>query len=240
MFKGCRREDTSPHIYAVAQAAYRSMLMSRQDQAIVLLGASGSGKTTNCQHLVQYLATIAGSTGKVFSGESLCGWVWSPFVLPAHAPRFAVTAPCTRQWPYTHQASCHCVSLCHTSAFAVLLGAAVVRGSSSTCLASSGPVPTAQLLHCPASLPAVEKWQALYTILEAFGNSSTGMNGNATRFSQIISLDFDQAGQVASASVQVRGPGWPPQHGSWSVLASVAPHGVRASPSSRECSPEKL
>lgn len=73
MFKGCRREDTSPHIYAVAQAAYRSMLMSRQDQAIVLLGASGSGKTTNCQHLVQYLATIAGSTGKVFSGESLCG-----------------------------------------------------------------------------------------------------------------------------------------------------------------------
>ncbi|XP_041882174.1 unconventional myosin-XVIIIa isoform X31 [Corvus kubaryi] len=115
MFKGCRREDTSPHIYAVAQAAYRSMLMSRQDQAIVLLGASGSGKTTNCQHLVQYLATIAGSTGKVFS---------------------------------------------------------------------------------------VEKWQALYTILEAFGNSSTGMNSNATRFSQIISLDFDQAGQVASASVQ--------------------------------------
>ncbi|KAM9615755.1 unconventional myosin-XVIIIa isoform 10-T11 [Morphnus guianensis] len=115
MFKGCRREDTSPHIYAVAQAAYRSMLMSRQDQAVVLLGASGSGKTTNCQHLVQYLATIAGSTGKVFSAE---------------------------------------------------------------------------------------KWQALYTILEAFGNSSTGMNGNATRFSQIISLDFDQAGQVASASVQ--------------------------------------
>ncbi|XP_027547021.1 unconventional myosin-XVIIIa isoform X2 [Neopelma chrysocephalum] len=115
MFKGCRREDTSPHIYAVAQAAYRSMLMSRQDQAVVLLGASGSGKTTNCQHLVQYLATIAGSTSKVFSAE---------------------------------------------------------------------------------------KWQALYTILEAFGNSSTSMNGNATRFSQIISLDFDQAGQVASASVQ--------------------------------------
>ncbi|KAM9117947.1 unconventional myosin-XVIIIa isoform 2-T4 [Pangshura tecta] len=115
MFKGCRREDTSPHIYAVAQAAYRNMLMSRQDQSIVLLGSSGSGKTTCCQHLIQYLATIAGSTGKLFS---------------------------------------------------------------------------------------VEKWQALYTILEAFGNSSTSMNGNATRFSQIVSLDFDQAGQVASASIQ--------------------------------------
>ncbi|XP_073902607.1 unconventional myosin-XVIIIa isoform X8 [Castor canadensis] len=116
MFKGCRREDMAPHIYAVAQTAYRAMLMSRQDQSIILLGSSGSGKTTSCQHLVQYLATIAGTSGnKVFS---------------------------------------------------------------------------------------VEKWQALYTLLEAFGNSPTIMNGNATRFSQILSLDFDQAGQVASASIQ--------------------------------------
>nr|XP_031324298.1 unconventional myosin-XVIIIa isoform X9 [Camelus dromedarius] len=116
MFKGCRREDMAPHIYAVAQTAYRAMLMSRQDQSIILLGSSGSGKTTSCQHLVQYLATIAGTSGnKVFS---------------------------------------------------------------------------------------VDKWQALYTLLEAFGNSPTVMNGNATRFSQILSLDFDQAGQVASASLQ--------------------------------------
>ncbi|XP_074119855.1 unconventional myosin-XVIIIa isoform X9 [Sminthopsis crassicaudata] len=116
MFKGCRREEMAPHIYTVAQTAYRAMLMNRQDQSIVLLGSSGSGKTASCQHLVQYLATIAGTSGnKVFS---------------------------------------------------------------------------------------VEKWQALYTVLEAFGNSPTIMNGNATRFSQILSLDFDQAGQVSSASVQ--------------------------------------
>ncbi|XP_043855831.1 unconventional myosin-XVIIIa isoform X20 [Dromiciops gliroides] len=116
MFKGCRREEMAPHIYTVAQTAYRTMLMNRQDQSIVLLGSSGSGKTTSCQHLVQYLATIAGTSGnKVFS---------------------------------------------------------------------------------------VEKWQALYTVLEAFGSSPTIMNGSATRFSQILSLDFDQAGQVASASVQ--------------------------------------
>ncbi|KAM9469008.1 unconventional myosin-XVIIIa isoform 5-T6 [Clarias gariepinus] len=115
MFKGCRREDTAPHVYAVAQSAYRNLLTTRQDQSIVLLGKSGSGKTTNCQHLVQYLLSIAGSTGKIFSAE---------------------------------------------------------------------------------------KWQAVYTILEAFGNCATSMNSNASRFSQIVSLDFDQAGQVASASIQ--------------------------------------
>uniref|UniRef100_A0A8C7L294 Myosin XVIIIAa n=1 Tax=Oncorhynchus kisutch TaxID=8019 RepID=A0A8C7L294_ONCKI len=109
MFKGCRREDTAPHIYGVAQSAYRNLLTTRQDQSIVLLGKSGSGKTINCQHLVQYLVTIAGSTGKTFSAE---------------------------------------------------------------------------------------KWQAVYTILEAFGNSSTSMNGNASRFSHIVSLDFDQAAVI--------------------------------------------
>ncbi|CAK6974709.1 unconventional myosin-XVIIIa isoform X1 [Scomber scombrus] len=115
MFKGCRREDSAPHIYSVAQSAYRNLLTTRQDQSIVLLGKSGSGKTTNCQHLVQYLVSIAGSTGKIFSAE---------------------------------------------------------------------------------------KWQAVYTILEAFGNSPTAMNSNASRFSHVVSLDFDQAGQVASASIQ--------------------------------------
>lgn len=72
MFKGCRREDTAPHIYSVAQTAYRNLLTTRQDQSIVLLGKSGSGKTTNCQHLVQYLVSIAGSTGKIFSGKYCC------------------------------------------------------------------------------------------------------------------------------------------------------------------------
>lgn len=54
--------------------------------------------------------------------------------------------------------------------------------------------------------PAAEKWQAVYTILEAFGNSSTAMNSNASRFSHVVSLDLDQAGQVASASIQVSAP----------------------------------
>lgn len=69
MFKGCRREDTAPHIYSMAQAAYRNLLTTRQDQSIVLLGKSGCGKTTNCQHIIQYLLTIAGSTNKTFSSR---------------------------------------------------------------------------------------------------------------------------------------------------------------------------
>lgn len=49
----------------------------------------------------------------------------------------------------------------------------------------------------------VEKINAINTVLEAFGNAKTCLNNNATRFTQILSLDFDHTGMIASASVQV-------------------------------------
>lgn len=47
-------------------------------------------------------------------------------------------------------------------------------------------------------------------MLEAFGNASTCLNGNASRFSHVVSLDFDQAGLVTSASFQVFTSFFPP------------------------------
>lgn len=49
-----------------------------------------------------------------------------------------------------------------------------------------------------------EKVNSINIILEAFGNTKTCLNANATRFTQLLSLDFDQSGQIASASVQVK------------------------------------
>lgn len=48
-----------------------------------------------------------------------------------------------------------------------------------------------------------ERVSAMNTILEAFGNAKTCLNTNATRFTQILSLDFDHCGQIASASIQI-------------------------------------
>lgn len=49
-----------------------------------------------------------------------------------------------------------------------------------------------------------EKLSSVWTLLEAFGNARTTINANATRFTQIFSLDLDQSGQIASASLQVQ------------------------------------
>lgn len=84
---------------------------------------------------------------------------------------------------------------------------------------------TGQAADCGGCAHAAEKWQAVYTILEAFGNSSTAMNSNASRFSHVVSLDFDQAGQVASASIQVRFP-WLAEQRSPKVADRLQPASV--------------
>ncbi|XP_069788781.1 unconventional myosin-XVIIIb-like isoform X2 [Narcine bancroftii] len=48
----------------------------------------------------------------------------------------------------------------------------------------------------------VEKIQAMFTILRAFGTISTLQNNQATRFSMVASLDFDHSGRVSAAHLQ--------------------------------------
>lgn len=60
MFRGCKTEDMPPHIYSLAQTAYRTMLETRRDQSLIFMGRSGSGKTTSFKHALYYLALAAG------------------------------------------------------------------------------------------------------------------------------------------------------------------------------------
>ncbi|XP_030078761.1 unconventional myosin-XVIIIa isoform X5 [Drosophila hydei] len=116
MFRGCKTEDMPPHVYSLAQTAYRSLVETRRDQSLIFMGRSGSGKTTSFKHALNYLALAAGAYNNFINAE---------------------------------------------------------------------------------------KVSALCTILEAFGNTRTCLNSNATRMTQLLSLDFDQTGQIASASLQV-------------------------------------
>ncbi|OWF52160.1 Unconventional myosin-XVIIIa [Mizuhopecten yessoensis] len=116
VFRGCKQEDMPPHIYATGQIAYREMLNSRNDQSIVFMGRSGSGKTTNERHVLHYLVASAGSVNNILT---------------------------------------------------------------------------------------VDKLHAVSTLLEAFGNSRTILNTNASRYSQLTTLDFDHSGQITSGSVQI-------------------------------------
>ncbi|KAF3827593.1 hypothetical protein GH733_003079 [Mirounga leonina] len=67
-YKGKRRSEAPPHIFAVADNAFQDMLHSKwlpykmkdgEDQSVLLTGESGAGKTVNTKHIIQYFATVA-------------------------------------------------------------------------------------------------------------------------------------------------------------------------------------
>ncbi|NXG74536.1 MY18B protein, partial [Baryphthengus martii] len=48
----------------------------------------------------------------------------------------------------------------------------------------------------------VEKIQAMFTVLAAFGSVTTGHSSSSTRFSMVLSLDFNATGQITAAHLQ--------------------------------------
>merc|ERR1712226_1139725 len=60
-YKGKKKPEMEPHVYAVADNSYRDMIANKQDQSILCTGESGAGKTENTKKVIQHLTYIAGS-----------------------------------------------------------------------------------------------------------------------------------------------------------------------------------
>jgi myosin heavy subunit len=60
MFRGCKTEDMTLHIYSLSQTAYRAMLETRIDQSLIFMGRSGSRKTKSFKLSLYFLTLAAG------------------------------------------------------------------------------------------------------------------------------------------------------------------------------------
>ncbi|XP_066560791.1 myosin-4-like [Amia ocellicauda] len=63
-YRGKKRMEVPPHIFALSDNAYQAMLTDRENQSILITGESGAGKTVNTKRVIQYFATIAVSADK--------------------------------------------------------------------------------------------------------------------------------------------------------------------------------
>lgn len=59
-YKGATFGELSPHVFAVADAAYRLMINEGVSQSILVSGESGAGKTESTKMLMRYLAYMGG------------------------------------------------------------------------------------------------------------------------------------------------------------------------------------
>ncbi|KAF5481781.1 hypothetical protein F2P56_002408, partial [Juglans regia] len=62
-YKGAAFGELSPHVFAVADVAYRAMINDGKSNSILVSGESGAGKTETTKMLMRYLAYLGGRSG---------------------------------------------------------------------------------------------------------------------------------------------------------------------------------
>eukprot|EP01121_Diplochlamys_sp_Union-15-3_P000162 TRINITY_DN1014_c0_g1_i1.p1 TRINITY_DN1014_c0_g1~~TRINITY_DN1014_c0_g1_i1.p1 ORF type:complete len:920 (+),score=212.17 TRINITY_DN1014_c0_g1_i1:54-2813(+) len=70
IFPGLKRENMEPHVYALAEQAYRAMI-SFGDQSILVSGESGAGKTETTKYILAYFAAMSPDTSSMSTVESV-------------------------------------------------------------------------------------------------------------------------------------------------------------------------
>ncbi|KAM8781038.1 unconventional myosin-Vc isoform 2-T2 [Rhynchonycteris naso] len=61
-YSGQNMGDMDPHIFAVAEEAYKQMARNNKNQSIIVSGESGAGKTVSARYAMRYFATVSKSS----------------------------------------------------------------------------------------------------------------------------------------------------------------------------------
>ncbi|XP_061450932.1 unconventional myosin-Vc isoform X3 [Rhineura floridana] len=64
-YSGQNMGDMDPHIFAVAEEAYKQMARNNKNQSVIVSGESGAGKTVSAKYAMRYFATVSRSSSNM-------------------------------------------------------------------------------------------------------------------------------------------------------------------------------
>jgi hypothetical protein len=208
------KETLPPHVYAIADEAFRSMMRSLEqslgstnenkpggcDQSILVSGESGAGKTVTTKFVMKYLAALSQRAGsqpleqrayqKVAEKKNQQHQILAPTF-----PRLSTAssnAPAVPSWVSKSRPSdLDSSDRSGRRSIASALGSGGDGLSSVTNLTGIGASNSieAQVLQ---SNP----------ILESFGNARTMRNDNSSRFGKFIEIQFTRTGRLVGAQIE--------------------------------------
>ncbi|EGG13950.1 myosin IB [Cavenderia fasciculata] len=64
-YRGKHAQEVPPHLYQLAESAYRAMKNDQENQCVIISGESGAGKTEAAKMIMNYISKVSGGTEKV-------------------------------------------------------------------------------------------------------------------------------------------------------------------------------
>ncbi|KAJ2671677.1 class II myosin [Coemansia sp. RSA 1085] len=61
-YENKNRMELPPHVYAIAEGAYRNMIAYSENQCVIISGESGAGKTEAAKKIMEYIAAVSGGS----------------------------------------------------------------------------------------------------------------------------------------------------------------------------------
>lgn len=189
LYKGKKRHEVPPHIFAVTDNAYRSMLQDREDQSILCTGESGAGKTENTKKVIQYLAYVASSKPRLPNAplqNNNISIINNNHINDTSVNSIESVAQTPTKLAHQHLDSNHSTNSIHTSDL-------------NDSQQSTPQTPNSIYSH---SVELERQLLQANPILEAFGNAKTVKNDNSSRFGKFIRVNFDASGYIAGANIE--------------------------------------
>ncbi|KAJ1920248.1 class II myosin [Mycoemilia scoparia] len=59
-YRGKNKLELPPHVFAIAEDAFKNMLAYKENQCVIISGESGAGKTEAAKKIMQYIAAVSG------------------------------------------------------------------------------------------------------------------------------------------------------------------------------------